>query len=59
MTQMRRGGGKADGMKSGLVKDVFRKRSPIGSADRSTMERERGMLHDKPSTELLERLSCH
>ena len=57
-TQMR-WGGKVDGMKSGLVKDVFRKRSPIGSAVRSNMERERGMLHDEPSTEPLERLRCH
>ena len=41
MTQMRPGG-KVDGMKSGLVKDDFRKQSPKGSTDKSNMERERG-----------------
>ena len=54
-----RPGGKVDRMKSGLVKDVFRKDSPIGSTDRSNMEREGGVLHDDPRTEPLERLSCH
>lgn len=57
MTQMRPGG-KVDGMKSGLVKDDFRKQSPVGSTDRSNMEREGGRLHDDPRTEPLERLSC-
>lgn len=37
MTQMRPGG-KVDGMKSGLVKDDFRKQSPIGSTDSTNME---------------------
>ena len=54
-----RPGAKVDGMKSGLVKDVFRKESPIGSTDKSNMEGEGGMLHDDPGTEPLERLSCH
>lgn len=54
-----RPGAKVDGMKSGLVKDVFRKESPIGSTDKSNMEGEGGMLHDDPRTEPLERLSCH
>lgn len=41
MTQMRPGG-EVDGMKSGLIKDDFRKQSSKGSTDKSNMETERG-----------------